>query len=148
MEGTKLGTTAILVVGFASLFADGFSMASSDYLASKAEAARKKNDGQEEGPEEENPKIGAFFTFLAFILVGVVPLVPYFFVVVASSTSFIISGSARNSLESFFPLVWQSWWMMSQSGEGGLRASVLRMILLISVQLPQRFSIIWNFSCW
>lgn len=94
VEGAKLGTTAILVVGFASLFADGFSMASSDFLASKAEAARKKNDGEESDPEEVNPKMSAFFTFIAFILVGVIPLIPYFFVGVASSTSFIVSGVA------------------------------------------------------
>ncbi len=92
VEGAKLGTAAILVVGFASLFADGFSMASSDFLASKAESARKKNDGEASGPEKENPKLAAFFTFFAFILVGVIPLIPYFFVGVASSTSFIISG--------------------------------------------------------
>lgn len=43
VEGANLGNTAILVVGFASLFADGLSMASSDFLANKAEVARKKN---------------------------------------------------------------------------------------------------------
>lgn len=90
VEGAKLGNTAILAVGFASLFADGFSMASSDFLASKAEVARKnnKNLGQQ---ENENPKIAALFTFLAFVFVGVIPLIPYFFSAFTSN-SFIFSG--------------------------------------------------------
>lgn len=94
VEGAKLGTTAILVVGFASLFADGFSMASSDFLASKAEAARKLYDGEKGGPDEEDPKVAAFFTFLAFVLVGIIPLLPYFFTGTTSSATFKVSGVA------------------------------------------------------
>ncbi len=43
VEGARLGTTVILAVGFASLFADGFSMAASDYLANRAQLAKEKN---------------------------------------------------------------------------------------------------------
>ncbi|HKL36732.1 MAG TPA: VIT1/CCC1 transporter family protein [Salegentibacter sp.] len=93
VEGANLGNTAILVVGFASLFADGFSMASSDFLANKAEAARKKNLKSSETQEEENPKIAALLTFLAFVVVGVIPLIPYFFSGFTAH-SFVISGVA------------------------------------------------------
>ncbi|HEY9185261.1 MAG TPA: VIT1/CCC1 transporter family protein [Salegentibacter sp.] len=92
VEGANLGTKAILVVGFASLFADGFSMASSDFLANKAELARKKSNNMEE-QEKHNPRIAALFTFLAFIIVGIIPLVPYFFITLTSN-SFIFSGIA------------------------------------------------------
>lgn len=93
VEGAKLGSTAILVVGFASLFADGFSMASSDFLASKAEVARKKNLHNLGRQERENPLIAALFTFLAFVFVGVIPLIPYFFSGLTSN-SFAFSGIA------------------------------------------------------
>ncbi len=80
IEGAELGAKAILIVGFASLFADGFSMASSDFLSNKAEKARKANDATATGAEEEeNPYIAASFTFMAFVLIGVIPLLPYFF---------------------------------------------------------------------
>jgi VIT1/CCC1 family predicted Fe2+/Mn2+ transporter len=92
VEGANLGNTAILVVGFASLFADGFSMASSDFLANKAELARKKSNNLEE-QEKHNPKIAALFTFLAFVIVGIIPLTPYFFIAL-TSISFIFSGIA------------------------------------------------------
>lgn len=92
VEGANLGNTAILVVGFASLFADGFSMASSDFLANKAEVARKKSNDLEE-QEKHDPKTAALFTFLAFVIVGIIPLVPYFFVALTSN-SFAFSGIA------------------------------------------------------
>ncbi len=93
VEGANLGNTAILVVGFASLFADGFSMASSDFLANKAEVARKKNIKNLGEQEKEDPKIAALFTFMAFVLVGVIPLIPYFFSGFTSN-SFVFSGIA------------------------------------------------------
>ncbi|MBK6265579.1 VIT1/CCC1 transporter family protein [Marivirga sp. S37H4] len=79
IEGAELGTAAILIVGFASLFADGFSMASSNFLSNKAENARKANNGIASNTEKENPKIAALFTFIAFVLIGLIPLIPYFF---------------------------------------------------------------------
>ena len=44
--GAGLETRVILIVGFASLFADGTSMAASDYLAERTEQARQGEDGQ------------------------------------------------------------------------------------------------------
>lgn len=93
VEGANLGVKTILAVGFASLFADGFSMASSDFLANKAEVARKKNIKNLGKQEKEDPKIAALLTFLAFVIVGVIPLIPYFFTGVTSN-SFIFSGIA------------------------------------------------------
>ncbi len=92
VEGANLGNTAILVVGFASLFADGLSMASSDFLANKAELARKKSNNLEK-QEKHDPKIAALFTFLAFVIVGIIPLAPYFFIALTSN-SFVFSGIA------------------------------------------------------
>ena len=39
--GANLPTTIILIVGFANLLADGFSMAVSDYLGTKSECEAK-----------------------------------------------------------------------------------------------------------
>lgn len=93
VEGANLGNTAILVVGFASLFADGLSMASSDFLANKAEVARKKKLKHIGKQEKENPTIAALLTFLAFVVVGVIPLLPYFFTGFTAN-AFMYSGIA------------------------------------------------------
>lgn len=94
VEGANLGTFVLLAIGFASLFADGFSMAASDFLASKAEAARVLNEHGADHVSTADPKISASFTFLAFIVVGVIPLIPYFFLEADSPYSFLISGIA------------------------------------------------------
>ncbi|MFW6324577.1 MAG: VIT1/CCC1 transporter family protein [Desulfovibrionales bacterium] len=73
--GAKLQPQIILIIGTASLFADGFSMAASDYLACKSHQAV-----QEEGQEDaacRNPSLSALFTFAAFVFFGAIPLLPY-----------------------------------------------------------------------
>ncbi|MBM9606109.1 VIT1/CCC1 transporter family protein [Desulfopila inferna] len=78
IEGAKLGTFAVLAVGFASLLADGLSMAASNYLAGRSEqAVVESNLHPKKDKVEERPQISAFFTFIAFILIGAIPLVPY-----------------------------------------------------------------------
>lgn len=97
VEGAKLETTVILAVGFASLFADGFSMAASDYLASRAQAAKEKNKEpitDQDKKDFSDPRMSAFFTFIAFVMVGGIPLTPYFFYTVLSEHSFLLSGVA------------------------------------------------------
>lgn len=97
VEGAKFGTAVILAVGFASLFADGFSMAASDYLANKAQAAKNKNKNKHKENSRQdfpNPKMSAFFTFLAFLLIGAIPLTPYFFYSILAKNTYLLSGIA------------------------------------------------------
>lgn len=78
IEGAKLGTFAVLAVGFASLLADGLSMAASNYLAGRSEKAVIENNSHpKKNKAEESPYVSAFFTFIAFILIGAIPLTPY-----------------------------------------------------------------------
>lgn len=95
VEGAKFGTTVILAVGFASLFADGFSMAASDYLANQAEAAKNKNkrpDENQKVQDHKDSKKSAFFTFLAFVVIGAIPLTPYFFYSMLFQNAYLLSG--------------------------------------------------------
>ena len=77
--GGGLSTRAVLIIGLASLFADGFSMAASNYLGSRSEAAVLADDSDPDGPDgiPTVPWLSAVLTFAAFVLVGAVPLVPY-----------------------------------------------------------------------
>ena len=79
--GAGLEPNVILIVGFASLVADGFSMAASDYLASKSErdALRNNNHAGLHLASQENPLTAAAITFCAFLSAGSLPLLPYVF---------------------------------------------------------------------
>ncbi len=65
--GAGLDPKIIIILGCANLASDGFSMASADYLSeeSKVDATDKKSFTQ------------ALTTFIAFTLVGLIPLIPF-----------------------------------------------------------------------
>jgi Uncharacterized membrane protein len=90
IEGAGLSVYAILAVGFASLFADGISMASSSYLATKSDKEVKSQNGGR--PKDERPLLESIITFMSFITAGSVPLVPYIFLAQDNSYSYAISA--------------------------------------------------------
>ena len=67
--GAGLSSVVILVLGIANLIADGFSMGASAYLSADAESKSTKKSA--------SPKIIGLATFLAFVIVGAMPVVPY-----------------------------------------------------------------------
>lgn len=69
--GGKLGVTAIIILGFSNLLADGFSMAAGDYLSSTTE----------DGTNSKQALKNALMTFLSFNLFGLVPLLAYLFLI-------------------------------------------------------------------
>ncbi len=131
VEGAKLSISTILILGFANLFADGFSMATSKYLSDKTnqeqydrirkreKAHIQKNTSHKDeeldriissygfkgkdllgakkvfqaNPDalldlimrneynltQENihPEKGAFYTFISFLVIGIIPLLGY-----------------------------------------------------------------------
>lgn len=73
--GGALSERAVIVVGMANLFADGLSMGVGNYLAIRSdEGARAAVDLPE---EEASPIRHGGMTFIAFVLAGAVPILPY-----------------------------------------------------------------------
>lgn len=68
--GASLGSFIIFILGLANLLADGFSMAVSNYLSTKSENQIHQN-------KRKSPFKAGWVTFFAFIIFGVVPLLPY-----------------------------------------------------------------------
>lgn len=67
--GANLSTRIVLILGLASLFADGLSMAASDFLAERSRPG---------GPVKPGPAARhGLATFVGFIAVGIVPLIAY-----------------------------------------------------------------------
>jgi len=74
--GASLSSAIILILGFANLFADGFSMAISNYLSTKSEKELVKKH-KHEHEHEKNPRKTALATFIAFVLIGFIPLLSF-----------------------------------------------------------------------
>lgn len=69
--GASLSFAIILILGFANLFADGFSMAVSNYLSSRSQQQLHPRHKEH---FDKKPIKSAIVTFLAFLLVGFIPL--------------------------------------------------------------------------
>lgn len=68
--GAGLEPIIILILGVSNVLADGFSMASSNYLSAKSDQAMGNSDHKE-------PWRTAGITFGSFVLIGFVPLLPF-----------------------------------------------------------------------
>jgi VIT1/CCC1 family predicted Fe2+/Mn2+ transporter len=73
-----------LILGFANVLADGFSMGASNFLKAKSEVPP---DGV---GIQALPLFSALVTFVAFVCVGSLPLIPF---VIAALTNFDINGA-------------------------------------------------------
>lgn len=67
--GAALSPAVVIILGFANLFADGFSMAASNYLSTRSE--------EDLGQSSKDPRKTAVATFAAFVVVGFVPLLSF-----------------------------------------------------------------------
>jgi VIT1/CCC1 family predicted Fe2+/Mn2+ transporter len=75
VEGGGLSLGVVLIVGAANLLADGLSMAVGNYLSIRSHESVLETKHLPE--EEAFPVRHAVATFVAFVLAGTVPLVPY-----------------------------------------------------------------------
>jgi VIT1/CCC1 family predicted Fe2+/Mn2+ transporter len=74
--GARFDVKVILVLGFANLIADGFSMGVGSYLSTKSEQELMVKKG-ESIKDELSPVINGATTYVSFILIGLVPLLSY-----------------------------------------------------------------------
>ncbi len=65
--GASLSPSIALILGFANLFGDGFSMAMSNYLSNISEEELKKK-------QDHTAKKKALATFFSFVVIGFIPL--------------------------------------------------------------------------
>ena len=74
--GASLSSAVVLIMGFANLFADGFSMAISNYLSARSQ---KDLDSKHKHKHyhSKDPKKTALATFISFILIGFIPLMSF-----------------------------------------------------------------------
>lgn len=74
--GANFSSSVVIILGFANLVADGFSMGVGSYLSSKSKLQMAVKKGRS-AKDEASPVINGLSTYAAFILVGLVSLLPY-----------------------------------------------------------------------
>lgn len=100
--GAGLSSKVIVILGFANLVADGFSMGASAYLSAKSERDLKIRNHLEAGGKGEHihgetPLQDGLMTLMAFVVVGLVPFLLYvidsiFDLAIAGDTLFLWSS--------------------------------------------------------
>lgn len=84
VAGAQLDARIVLILGFANLLADGFSMGASNFLSIRSDEAVRRTSGR--AVKEPFPTRHSVATFAAFVVAGVVPLLSY--VIVAGGDPF------------------------------------------------------------
>ncbi len=106
VAGANLSPAIVLILGVSNVLADGFSMASSNYLSEKS------HQTQSGIVPEHTPMKTALATFISFVVVGTVPLLSYVIsaifdiwqgyefriAAVLTSVAFIMIGQVRGKI--------------------------------------------------
>jgi VIT1/CCC1 family predicted Fe2+/Mn2+ transporter len=81
--GAALSPGIIIILGFANLVADGFSMAISNYLSVKSQHDLSKGKSTKIiESEAKHPVKAGLATFFSFIIIGLIPLLSFLFALV------------------------------------------------------------------
>jgi vacuolar iron transporter family protein len=75
--GANLGVNVILILGYANVLADGFSMAVGSYLSEKSDQDLSVSKGTSVKDDHDSPLAASIATFVSFILIGFIPLSMY-----------------------------------------------------------------------
>lgn len=76
--GARMEPMVIIILGFANLIADGFSMGASAYLSAKSDRDLKESKNElHEHDKKEWPIGKGLATFAAFVVVGFIPIIVY-----------------------------------------------------------------------
>ena len=77
--GAALSPTVVIILGFANLLADGFAMASGNYLGVRSQLDFEKAEYKKNFFTKDSPFKHGLVTFVSFALSGFFPLIPYLF---------------------------------------------------------------------
>ncbi|WP_255150599.1 VIT1/CCC1 transporter family protein [Halorarius halobius] len=112
VAGAALSPSIVLVLGTANLFADGFSMGMSNYLSRRSEEDYQRAAGTASPEDGKDARATAAVTFLAFVVAGWAPLLPYVLAleatfrlsVVVTGVTFFAVGASRSLVTA------RRWW--------------------------------------
>lgn len=103
VAGAALDPTIVVILGIANLLADGFSMGMSNFLSTRSDIAYREAVGDGDVKPAKPPSCTAAVTFLAFVVAGWTPLLPYLLSLqplfslsmLATAVAFFVVGASR-----------------------------------------------------
>jgi VIT1/CCC1 family predicted Fe2+/Mn2+ transporter len=108
-QGASLPSSIVIILGFANLLADGFSMASGNYLGIKSEIEYEKT--KDDHAKDHSPLPHGMITFTSFVFAGLMPLIPYLFSIKSRFlASLVIVGVSLFTIGSFRTLFTKKKW--------------------------------------
>jgi VIT1/CCC1 family predicted Fe2+/Mn2+ transporter len=131
--GASLSSATVLIMGFANLFADGFSMAVSDYVSIKSRNELLKK-------QDKHPAKGALATFFSFLVIGFIPLLS-FVIATLSKNNFIIQNQFKYSMLLTALALFVIGWLEGEvTGKHKLK-SALRVLLIGGIAATLAFGV-------
>ena len=131
--GASLGSAIILILGFANLFADGFSMAVSNYFSVKSRNEMLKEP-------EKNPRKTATVTFLSFFVMGLIPLFSFVVAAITKNSSLIENQFRYSVVLTALALITVGWFRGVITGKHKIK-SVFEIFLIGGIASLLAFSI-------
>ncbi|MEN8253330.1 MAG: VIT1/CCC1 transporter family protein [Patescibacteria group bacterium] len=77
VAGAGLNAKVVLILGIANMIADGLSMGLGDFLGERSERKLKAHQKDKDDCECKNAWHTGLITFVAFVIAGTFPLIPY-----------------------------------------------------------------------
>jgi len=115
--GASLGSMVIMILGFANLFADGFSMAVSNYFSVKSRNELVKEP-------ENDPIKTAITTFIAFLIAGFIPLFSFVLASIIKNPQLIANQFKYSFVLTGVAIIVIGWLKGSVTGKSKIRSSL------------------------
>ena len=120
--GAALSSPVVLILGFANLFADGFSMAISNYLSTKSRNDMIKGI-------KRNEIRTAFATFFSFLLVGFIPLLSFVLAAITKNPMLIENQFLYSEILTGIAFIVVGWFKGEITGKNKIRSSLETLVI-------------------
>jgi VIT1/CCC1 family predicted Fe2+/Mn2+ transporter len=120
--GASLSSIVIFVLGFANLFADGFSFAASNYFSIKTKNELVKK-------QDKHPVKGAAILFLSFLLIGIIPLLSFILASITGNPTIMKNQFGYSVLLTGLALIIIGWFRGEVTGKHKVK-SIMQTIVI------------------
>lgn len=120
--GASLGSAIVLILGFANLFADGFSMAVSNYFSVKSRNEMLKEP-------EKNPVKTATATFFSFFVIGFIPLFSFVAAALTKNSGLIENQFRYSVVLTALALIIVGWFRGMITGKHKIKSSLETLVI-------------------
>ena len=123
--GAGLSSSIVLILGFVNLFADGFSMAVSNYLSTNS-----RNDlNEKKYRRKDNPIKTAIVTFVSFFVIGFIPLFSFVIAAITNYNQVIANQFIYSSFLTIIALGIVGWFKGEVLGKSKIKSSIQTIVI-------------------